>query len=270
MIALTLTQLAHAVGGELLLAPGDTADTRRLGCGRHRLATDRAGRDLRRQARRGDGRTPVRRRRGRPRRSRRHRRAARSATSITQIVVPDVVAALADLAREVVRTRPRARRPSHRRASPDRTARPRPRTCSPASSRARARQCHPRRRSTTRSARRLTMLRVTGGTRYLVSEFGASAPGEIARLAGLVEPDIGVVLMVGMAHAGGFGGIEATLAAKSELVRAVRRGGIAVLNADDARVAPWPPIAAEGVSACAGSGAGRPGAAPRCARTTSW
>ena len=89
------------------------------------------------------------------------------------------------------------------------------------------------------------MLRVTDGTRFLVSEFGASAPGEIARLAGLVEPDVGVVLMVGMAHAGGFGGIEATLAAKSELVRALRPGGLAVLNADDARVASMAPIAGE-------------------------
>jgi UDP-N-acetylmuramoyl-tripeptide--D-alanyl-D-alanine ligase len=91
----------------------------------------------------------------------------------------------------------------------------------------------------------LTMLRVTEGTRFLVSEFGASAPGEIARLAGLVEPDLGVVLMVGMAHAGGFGGIEATFAAKSELVRATRTGGTSVLNADDPRVAAMAPIAAE-------------------------
>jgi len=83
----------------------------------------------------------------------------------------------------------------------------------------------------------LTMLRVTETTRYLVCEFGASAPGEIARLAGLVTPDIGVVLMVGMAHAGGFGGIEATVAAKSELVDAIRPGGVAVLNRDDPRVA---------------------------------
>ncbi|RKT31166.1 UDP-N-acetylmuramoyl-tripeptide--D-alanyl-D-alanine ligase [Microbacterium sp. AG1240] len=91
----------------------------------------------------------------------------------------------------------------------------------------------------------LTMLRVTEDTRYLVSEFGASGPGEIARLAGLVTPDIGVVLMVGMAHAGGFGGIEATFQAKSELVRAVRAGGLAILNADDPRVAAMAPIAAE-------------------------
>ncbi|BDV30392.1 UDP-N-acetylmuramoyl-tripeptide--D-alanyl-D-alanine ligase [Microbacterium terricola] len=95
----------------------------------------------------------------------------------------------------------------------------------------------------------LTMLRVGDGTRYLVSEFGASAPGEIARLAGLVEPDFGVVLMVGLAHAGGFGGIEATFHAKSELVRALRPGGLAVLNADDPRVAAMAPIADErGVS----------------------
>ncbi|GAA2071704.1 UDP-N-acetylmuramoyl-tripeptide--D-alanyl-D-alanine ligase [Microbacterium hatanonis] len=91
----------------------------------------------------------------------------------------------------------------------------------------------------------LTMLRLTDDTRFLVSEFGASGPGEIARLAGLVTPDIGVVLMVGMAHAGGFGGIEATFHAKSELVRAVRTGGLAILNADDPRVAAMAPIAAE-------------------------
>jgi UDP-N-acetylmuramoyl-tripeptide--D-alanyl-D-alanine ligase len=91
----------------------------------------------------------------------------------------------------------------------------------------------------------LTMLRVTPDTRYLVSEFGASGPGAIARLAGLVEPDLGVVLMVGLAHAGGFGGIEGTFQAKSELVRALRPGGVAVLNADDPRVAAMAPIAAE-------------------------
>ncbi len=91
----------------------------------------------------------------------------------------------------------------------------------------------------------LTMLRVTPQTRYLVSEFGAAGPGQIARLAGLVQPDVGVVLMVGLAHAGGFGGIEATVAAKSELVHATARGGLAVLNADDPRVAGMAEIARE-------------------------
>ncbi|MEN2741215.1 UDP-N-acetylmuramoyl-tripeptide--D-alanyl-D-alanine ligase [Microbacterium sp. X-17] len=91
----------------------------------------------------------------------------------------------------------------------------------------------------------LTMLRVTETTRFLVSEFGASSPGEIARLAGLVEPDVSVVLMVGMAHAGGFGDVETTQKAKSELVHALRRGGIAILNVDDPRVAAMAPVAAE-------------------------
>ncbi|WP_309128659.1 UDP-N-acetylmuramoyl-tripeptide--D-alanyl-D-alanine ligase [Microbacterium sp.] len=91
----------------------------------------------------------------------------------------------------------------------------------------------------------LTMVRVTADTRYLVCEFGAAGPGSIAALAGLVEPDVAVVLMVGMAHAGGFGGIEQTAKAKSELVQSARLGGTAVLNADDPRVWAMREIAAE-------------------------
>lgn len=95
----------------------------------------------------------------------------------------------------------------------------------------------------------LTMLRVTETTRYLVSEFGAAGPGSIAHLASLVEPDIAVVLMVGMAHAGGFGGIEATAKAKAELITASRPGGTAVLNIDDSRVAAMREVAdAHGLS----------------------
>ncbi|WP_136054487.1 UDP-N-acetylmuramoyl-tripeptide--D-alanyl-D-alanine ligase [Microbacterium sp. K24] len=91
----------------------------------------------------------------------------------------------------------------------------------------------------------VTMLRVTHGTRFLVSEFGAAAPGSIAHLAGLVEPDVAVVLMVGMAHAGGFGGIEETAKAKAELVAAAKTPGTAVLNIDDARVAAMQELARE-------------------------
>lgn len=95
----------------------------------------------------------------------------------------------------------------------------------------------------------LTMLRVAANTRYLVSELGAAGPGQIARLAGLITPDVGVVLMVGLAHAGGFGGVEATLKAKTELVEAIRPGGVAVLNADDPRVVTMGAVAdARGVS----------------------
>ncbi|MFE6733219.1 UDP-N-acetylmuramoyl-tripeptide--D-alanyl-D-alanine ligase [Microbacterium sp. NPDC057650] len=89
----------------------------------------------------------------------------------------------------------------------------------------------------------VTMLRVTDSTKFLVSEFGASGPGSIARLAGLVEPDVVVVLMVGLAHAGGFGGIERTAQAKAELIEAARSDGTAVLNVDDSRVAAMRPLA---------------------------
>lgn len=40
-----------------------------------------------------------------------------------------------------------------------------------------------------------------------------------------------------MAHAGGFGGIEATARAKTELVESLSEDGIAILNRDDHRVA---------------------------------
>lgn len=100
----------------------------------------------------------------------------------------------------------------------------------------------------------LTMLRVTEDTRFLVSEFGAAGAGSIARLAGLVQPDVSVVLMVGLAHAGGFGGIEATAAAKSELVTAAVPDGTAVLNVDDPRVWAMRQIAEERGMSVAGFG----------------
>jgi UDP-N-acetylmuramoyl-tripeptide--D-alanyl-D-alanine ligase len=89
----------------------------------------------------------------------------------------------------------------------------------------------------------ITMLRVTHETRYLVLEMGASGIGHITRLTNLVHPDISVVLMVGLAHAGEFGGVEATVTAKSEIVRALPPTGTAILNADDPRVAPMAALA---------------------------
>jgi len=83
----------------------------------------------------------------------------------------------------------------------------------------------------------ISMLRIDEDTEYLVVEMGASGPGEIARLVDIARPDTGVVLKVGLAHAGGFGGIEGTRAAKAEMVTDLPATGTAVLNADDDRVA---------------------------------
>ncbi|MBN9606747.1 MAG: UDP-N-acetylmuramoyl-tripeptide--D-alanyl-D-alanine ligase [Actinomycetales bacterium] len=82
----------------------------------------------------------------------------------------------------------------------------------------------------------VTFLRVDEGTDFLVAEMGASYVGDIARLIRIVTPDVGIVLKVGMAHAGEFGGIEQTQRAKSEMVTDLPPEALAVLNADDPRV----------------------------------
>ncbi|MFC5754584.1 UDP-N-acetylmuramoyl-tripeptide--D-alanyl-D-alanine ligase [Actinomadura rugatobispora] len=83
----------------------------------------------------------------------------------------------------------------------------------------------------------LTVLRADEGTRHLVLEMGARGVGHIAYLAGIARPDIGVVLNVGTAHIGEFGGREGIAKAKGELAEAVPAGGTAILNADDPLVA---------------------------------
>ncbi len=85
-----------------------------------------------------------------------------------------------------------------------------------------------------------TVLRAGADTRFLVLELSARGPGHIAALCAVVPPRIGVVLNVGSAHLGEFGSVQAIAAAKGELVEALPSadaGGIAVLNAEDARVA---------------------------------
>ncbi|MFD9410270.1 UDP-N-acetylmuramoyl-tripeptide--D-alanyl-D-alanine ligase [Streptomyces sp. NPDC059989] len=82
----------------------------------------------------------------------------------------------------------------------------------------------------------LTALKATAETRHLVLEMGARGIGHIAYLTGLTPPRIGLVLNVGTAHIGEFGGREQIAQAKGELVEALpseAEGGIAVLNADD-------------------------------------
>ncbi|MGP3981306.1 UDP-N-acetylmuramoyl-tripeptide--D-alanyl-D-alanine ligase [Streptomyces sp. KR80] len=82
----------------------------------------------------------------------------------------------------------------------------------------------------------LTALRADAGTRHLVLEMGARGLGHIRYLAGLTPPRIGVVLNVGTAHIGEFGGREQIAETKGELAEvlpAADEGGVAVLNADD-------------------------------------
>ncbi|MFE7772305.1 UDP-N-acetylmuramoyl-tripeptide--D-alanyl-D-alanine ligase [Streptomyces sp. NPDC057445] len=79
----------------------------------------------------------------------------------------------------------------------------------------------------------LTALRATVETRHLVLEMGARGIGHIRYLTGLTPPRIGLVLNVGTAHIGEFGGREQIAQAKGELVEVLPEDGVAVLNADD-------------------------------------
>jgi UDP-N-acetylmuramoyl-tripeptide--D-alanyl-D-alanine ligase len=82
----------------------------------------------------------------------------------------------------------------------------------------------------------LTVLRADAATRYLVLELSARGPGHIAYLCRIAPPRYGVVLNVGHAHAGEFGGLDQVAEAKGELVEALPADGVAILNADDPRV----------------------------------
>jgi UDP-N-acetylmuramoyl-tripeptide--D-alanyl-D-alanine ligase len=82
----------------------------------------------------------------------------------------------------------------------------------------------------------LTVLRADAATRYLVLELSARGVGHIAHLCGIAPPRYGVVLNVGRAHAGEFGGLDQVARAKGELVEALPPDGVAILNADDPRV----------------------------------
>jgi len=81
-----------------------------------------------------------------------------------------------------------------------------------------------------------SMLRITEQTKFLVVELGAGGLGSIRYLAQMCQPDIGIELKVGLAHAGEFGGIDVTERIKAELVEELSTEGIALLNFDDERV----------------------------------
>ncbi|OIK03304.1 UDP-N-acetylmuramoyl-tripeptide--D-alanyl-D-alanine ligase [Streptomyces monashensis] len=79
----------------------------------------------------------------------------------------------------------------------------------------------------------LTALSATEETQFLVLEMGARGIGHIRYLTGLTPPKIGLVLNVGTAHIGEFGGREQIAEAKGELVEGLPEDGAAILNADD-------------------------------------
>ena len=82
----------------------------------------------------------------------------------------------------------------------------------------------------------LTLLRLGPEHRAAVLEMGMYVGGEIATLAALGRPSIGIVTAVAPVHLGRAGSLEAIADAKAELVEALPADGTAILNRDDPRV----------------------------------
>ena len=79
----------------------------------------------------------------------------------------------------------------------------------------------------------LTILACKPETKFAIIEMGARHMGDIAYLSSIAQPDIAVVLRVGMAHLGEFGSMDLIAQTKSELVSALKEDGIAILGQYD-------------------------------------
>ena len=93
----------------------------------------------------------------------------------------------------------------------------------------------------------LTLLGITEDDTAAVVEIGMRGLGQIAALAPVAAPNIGIVTNVCEVHMELLGSIENIAKAKAELVEAIPVGGTVLLNADDERVAAMRSMAADGV-----------------------
>ena len=91
----------------------------------------------------------------------------------------------------------------------------------------------------------LTLARLTDKDQYLITEMGANHVGEIAALAGLAKPVLGIITLIAPAHLEGFGSIDAIARAKGELLQALPSSGLAIVNADGDYQDLWKHLCAE-------------------------
>jgi UDP-N-acetylmuramoyl-tripeptide--D-alanyl-D-alanine ligase len=86
----------------------------------------------------------------------------------------------------------------------------------------------------------ISILKADFDTKFLVGELGAGGPGSIAYLADIAKPDLAVMLKVGLAHVGEFGGIEGTAKIKGELAESLSAKDLFIGNADDGYIRDMP------------------------------
>jgi UDP-N-acetylmuramoyl-tripeptide--D-alanyl-D-alanine ligase len=79
----------------------------------------------------------------------------------------------------------------------------------------------------------LTLLRCSEQTKFCILEMGARHSGDIAKLTKIAKPNVGVVLVVGTAHIGEFGSVEAIAKTKAELITNLPANSTAVLGSYD-------------------------------------
>ncbi len=77
----------------------------------------------------------------------------------------------------------------------------------------------------------IEILNAPEGTEVLVLEMAMRGAGQIAELAAIAEPDVGVIVSIGPVHLELLGSIEAIAATKAELIAALPGGGTAVIPA---------------------------------------
>ena len=90
-----------------------------------------------------------------------------------------------------------------------------------------------------------TLFQLDTTHRYAVVEMGASQLGDIATLAAIAEPDVGVITLCAPAHLEGFGTIEQVARTKGEIYAGLPADGVAVINLDDEFAGYWRKIAGE-------------------------
>jgi len=78
--------------------------------------------------------------------------------------------------------------------------------------------------------------------KILVLEMAADRKGDITYLTSIAKPTIAVVTRIGVSHIEYFGDVESIQKEKSQLVKALTKEGVAVLNIDDPRVMMMKPL----------------------------
>jgi len=79
----------------------------------------------------------------------------------------------------------------------------------------------------------LTLLKLRRDHKRAVLEMGMNSLGEISRLTEIADPDVGVILNVGMAHLEGLSDLDGVAKAKTELIKKISSRGLVILNGDD-------------------------------------